>query len=224
MNTVNEITEIPLTRQFTSATIPISNHEHKMNSPSHMSLALAVLGRKSRASLNGAIIWGSLTPDLPMYVLYAYEKIIGTPDKIIFNEKYYGELWQSVVSLGNSIPIFVIIALFAYIKGYRGLLFFALAALLHVALDFPLHREDTHMHFYPLSDYKFISPVSYYETQHYGHFWSPIELILIIVSTYIGLKALITRWGQLTFGVVMAGATLLQVTMIYYQWTQAGFE
>lgn len=195
-----------------------------MNTPSHMSLALAVLGRKSNAVYNSAIIWGSLAPDITMYALIAYEKIIGTPDDVIFNVKYFSDQWQSAISLTNSIPIFVIIALFAYIKGYRGLLLFCLAALLHIALDYPLHREDTRMHFYPLSEYKFISPVSYYDSHHYGHFWSPVELLIIIVSTFIGIKALVTNWGKIIFGIVMAGATMVQCTLIYYQWMHGGFE
>ena len=199
-----------------------------MNTPSHMSLALAVLGRKplsdNPSNVNAAIIWGALFPDLTMFALFLYERLRGTPVDVIFDEKYFGDLWQIVVSLSNSIPIFAAIAIFAYFKGYRGAMFFALAALLHCIFDLPLHREDAHMHFYPLTEFKYISPVSYYETRHYGQFWSPIELILIAVSTFIGIKALVTRWGKISFALVMAGAAAIQIVMIYFQWVHGGMN
>ena len=47
------------------------------------------------------------------------------------------------------------------------------AALVHLALDFPLHNNDSRAHFWPLTNWKFISPVSYWDPKYYGHIVGP---------------------------------------------------
>lgn len=64
----------------------------------------------------------------------------------------------------------------------------AASMLLHVAVDLPLHGEDAHRHFYPLSDWRFVSPVSYWDPARYGRIVAPFELLLVAI-----LSALIYR-------------------------------
>lgn len=73
------------------------------------------------------------------------------------------------------------------------LLVFALSGLLHLAGDLPLHAEDAHRHLWPLSDWRFISPVSYWDPAHYGRIAAPIEalfaagLIVLLWRRFAGL-------------------------------------
>ena len=43
------------------------------------------------------------------------------------------------------------------------------AALVHLTLDFPLHNDDARAHFWPLTNWKFTSPVSY---------WDPLTMVI----------------------------------------------
>jgi hypothetical protein len=58
------------------------------------------------------------------------------------------------------------------------LIFFSLAALTHIAGDFPVHVKDAHRHFWPLSDWKFVSPVSYWNPEFHGNIFSIFEMLL----------------------------------------------
>ena len=189
-----------------------------------MSLALAVFGRKAKPQYNAAIIWGALVPDLSMAVLFAYELLRGYTPRQVFSEFYFAPLWQNTVSFFHSIPLYALLVLIGYITKRRGLVLFSFAALLHIAFDFPLHREDAHMHFWPLSDWKYISPVSYWDHRHYGGYWAPVELLIIVISTFIGMRVLFTKWGKIMFAVVMTVMAILQAVMLYNMMMGRGFD
>jgi hypothetical protein len=52
------------------------------------------------------------------------------------------------------------------------------SALLHSIIDFLCHRDDAHMHFWPLTEWRFRSPVSYWDGNYYGHQFSLFEAAL----------------------------------------------
>ncbi|MDQ6971679.1 MAG: hypothetical protein Q9M30_03440 [Mariprofundaceae bacterium] len=53
---------------------------------------------------------------------------------------------------------------------------------LHSCFDFPLHHNDAHHHFYPLSMWQFHSPVSYWDPAHYGGIAGPVELMVVLAG------------------------------------------
>jgi len=65
------------------------------------------------------------------------------------------------------------------------LLVFALAAILHVLTDLPLHHDDGHPHFWPLTNWIFRSPVSYWDPAHHGNVWSAFEFLLALTLIVI---------------------------------------
>ena len=67
-------------------------------------------------------------------------------------------------------------------------MFLALAALTHLAADLPVHVDDAHRHLWPLSDWKFISPVSYWDPGHHGTAFSIFEALLGVVLCVILLR------------------------------------
>jgi len=61
------------------------------------------------------------------------------------------------------------------------MVFFA-SMLMHSLFDFPLHHNDAHRHFWPLSDFRFASPVSYWDPAYYGQWMAPLELIVVLAG------------------------------------------
>ncbi len=173
-----------------------------MNTPSHVAIAVAVLGNHKRPKDTAWIIWGALLPDIPMYLLFAFDILRGVSAREIFNERYFQDYWQMPMNVVNSIPLYLLLLLLAYRLNWRGVKYLCLAALLHIACDLPVHREDAHAHFWPLTDWKFISPVSYYDPRHYGNIFAPFEMLIVLISTYFGAKVFIHRWSRYAFVVI----------------------
>ena len=148
-----------------------------------------------------ALALGALLPDASLFVMWGQAKLAGVPESVIWTELYYSDFWQTVGAMTNSAPLFVLLA--ALGRGAGGRLAGArpedaradagaskprlvpsialavgVAALLHVATDLPLHHDDGHPHFWPLSDWIYASPVSYWDPAHHGTAWSLIEAAL----------------------------------------------
>jgi hypothetical protein len=47
-----------------------------------------------------------------------------------------------------------------------------------MALDFPVHVDDAHRHFFPLSNFRFRSAVSYWDPNHYGAIAATCEAVM----------------------------------------------
>ena len=78
---------------------------------------------------------------------------------------------------------------------------FAGAGFLHLTLDFPLHHDDGRSHFWPVSDWIFESPVSYWDPNTHGGIFSVFEIALCI--------ALLTLLWRRFSGNFARSATLL---------------
>jgi len=59
-----------------------------------------------------------------------------------------------------------------------------ISMILHSLGDLPVHNDDAHRHFFPFSNYRFISPLSYWDRKHYGSIVSLVEMFLVLLSTY----------------------------------------
>ena len=53
---------------------------------------------------------------------------------------------------------------------------------LHSVGDFLLHHDDAHRHFFPFSEWRFQSPVSYWDPRYYGDVVSPIESLVVLLG------------------------------------------
>lgn len=114
---------------------------------------------------------------------------------------------QTGIALFNSIPIFAVLLLIGLWQRHRrwGVLLcvFALAALLHIALDAPVHGHDAYRHLWPISDWRFYSPVSYWEVDLHARWMSLMEAILVIGSAVILWRRFHTLWVKITLGVLV---------------------
>ena len=61
-------------------------------------------------------------------------------------------------------------------SSYSVLFWIFCASLLHTIIDIPLHSTDGPLLFFPLDwNYRFASPISYWDPNYYGHIWSFFE-------------------------------------------------
>ncbi len=187
-----------------------------MMTQTHALFAGALLARANRPALNIAVLTGSLVPDAALYILFAIARFQGISDRVIFRDLYWSPTWQTAMSPGNSFILYALLAMLAYAMMRPGgrlvwtgalIMGFAVAALLHVATDFPLHVDDAHSHFWPISEWKFVSMISYWDQRHHANWVQPLEFLLAIIC----LVALLIRFRSFW---VRAVLTLLLVAYI----------
>lgn len=194
-----------------------------MNSQTHLLVAAALFCRPAAPKINTAALLGAFVPDAAIYGLWIWSKFNGVPERKVWNELYWQQPWQTYTASGNSVFLYLIILMLgltvfrpsqslaaglassgtvssdrsARIAALSPVAIFALAALTHLAGDFPVHVEDAHAHFWPFSDWRFTSPVSYWNPDHYGGYFSAFEAILGIVLAVILFRRFRSWWVRL---------------------------
>lgn len=123
-----------------------------MNTPAHVIFSLALLGRNNAWHYALAITLGALLPDIAMMVFYASHRIAGTIESAIWSHHYFEPAWQRLFDLTNSIPLIGVGLGLTYWRGKKWLALMFASMLTHCLLDLPVHHDDGHRHFYPLSD------------------------------------------------------------------------
>jgi len=143
---------------------------------------LLILSGSDDRKLTPFIVIGAVLPDVGMFIFYLWQLTLGTGESTIWSVEYHRAGWQAIFDLSHSIPL----ALFGMLIGWKTnrpwLLVFFISILLHTLGDLPLHQEDAHRHFFPLSDWRFFSPVSYWNPDYYGNWVSLLECLAVIAS------------------------------------------
>lgn len=154
-----------------------------MNTPAHLVFAAAAFGSPDNPKRTWAAILGGLAPDFSLYAMTAWAIFIsGHSPQYVFDTLYFSDPWQAVFSVDNSFFVWgVILALGVWLR--TPLIWaFAAGALLHIGFDFPLHHDDGRAHFWPISDWVFESPVSYWDPNAFGNIVGPIEAALVVAA------------------------------------------
>ena len=178
-----------------------------MNSPTHTLLALALLSKKGDKRRNWAVVLGSIIPDAAIYLWAPYQRFVnGVSGEQMWRELYFAPPMQNLIAYFNSVPIYGALAVLGYVMRAKTwgklMLFFALAALIHMATDLPVHNHDAYRHFWPFSDWRFISPLSYYERDHHAGWVSLIEAGLAIISIIVLWRRFPKLWVKVTLGLL----------------------
>lgn len=189
-----------------------------MQSPTHTLMALAALSKKDGGQRNWAVFWGSVIPDAFIYIGWLWLTFIkGEPQSRIWNEIYFDAPMQFAASLFNSIPLFIALAILGWFKRAKTwgklIFFFALAGLIHIAFDLPVHNDDAYAYFRPFTDWRFISPLSYWDGDHHAGIISLIESAIALISIFILWRRFPQTWGR----VVLLVLTMFYVAILLFR-------
>lgn len=189
-----------------------------MNTPAHLLLGAAVMGRGGGARVTWAALAGALLPDMSLYLLAGVSfYILNIPPSTVFNDLYFSDTWQTIFAIDNS--FFIWGALFGVALWRRSDWVIALtgAALLHLVFDLPLHHDDGRAHFWPLTGWIFESPLSYWD-RGYGAAWiAPIEAaIAVICAAVLMRRRLGIALNVLTLGLVIAELMVVRNWLFFF--------
>lgn len=193
-----------------------------MMTQTHFLVAAALFCRPERpARQNATVLAGAFAPDAAIYTLYVWSKIVGIPERQLWSVVYFSEPMTTYTAIANSAPLYIAITIvgIAMLRpasaelagphaddtpagfarfiapGYTNMaLLFGLAALTHLAGDLPLHADDAHPHFWPLTDWRFFSPVSYWDPDYYGGLASIAEAIFGIALSVVLFRRFKSLW------------------------------
>lgn len=177
-----------------------------MMSSTHSLLAMALLSKRGDRKRNWVVFAGSVLPDAAIYFWAPYQQWVnGVSGEEMWRELYFADPMQSLIAYFNSIPIYAALAALGYVMRAKTwgklILFFALAALVHIATDLPVHNHDAYRHFWPFSDWRFISPFSYYEQDHHAGWVSLLESALALISIAVLWRRFPKLWIKFVLGV-----------------------
>jgi len=208
-----------------------------VTTPAHAALSLIVLGRSERNALPVAL--GAVAPDAPMLVFYLWERLVrGVSEGRIWSERYFDPGWQVVFDIPSSIPLLALaLCILLVLLGRRSTgrfpaagvaatprparltaaTLFVASMILHALGDLPLHREDAHRHFFPVSDWRFTSPVSYWDPDHYGGYAAVGEVVLVLAVSVFLFRTYRGRGRWIVAGV--AGVYALFIAFAVLMWS-----
>jgi hypothetical protein len=166
---------------------------------------LLILGRDQDSKKTAFIVVGAILPDAAMFVFYLWQLTLGTAESSIWSIEYHRPGWQAIFDLSHSIPLALLGMLIGWKTNRPWLLVFFSSILLHALGDLPLHQEDAHRHFFPLSEWRFFSPVSYWNPAYYGDWVGMLEFLAVFGAViYLYLKQ-----PRLKFWIAGIGSTYL---------------
>lgn len=191
-----------------------------MNTPTHLILNAVLiekwLGQEGPTSRWLPISVGALIPDLPMVVFYLYQRLArGQSEKRIWSELYFEPNWQVFFDVFNSFPLTALAAWIAWKFERTGWLLVFASMALHSLFDFPVHREDAHAHFFPLTNWHFMSPVSYWDPEHFGFTLALAEIgVVLLGGVWLMRRSAAWMW----VAAATMGATILFVGFVWITW------
>ncbi|MEM8734514.1 MAG: DUF4184 family protein [Planctomycetota bacterium] len=154
-----------------------------MNTTAHVAASLFLGKSKEESASPTALITGAIVPDAPMFVFFGIVTAAGHSGKEIWGELYFREGWQLFFDIFNSAPLFALLWAIGQWRNWPWLTWMSISALLHIACDLPLHHDDSHRHFLPFSQFRFASPVSYWDPKHWGIPVAILEATLTIAGS-----------------------------------------
>jgi membrane-bound metal-dependent hydrolase YbcI (DUF457 family) len=160
---------------------------------------LARYGFQASSAATTASMVGAVLPDLPAYVATAYywNRRSSMPRKELLDAIYItgpfgrtGVLLHSVVLVGLLLGLYWLLKLWKWDRG-KILLWFLVGWAGHTLVDFLTHSDDARPLFWPISEWRWESPISYYDPLHYGREFFLAErgaiflIILLLLSRWI---------------------------------------
>lgn len=177
-----------------------------MQTQSHLIMTAALrypLRRQSIPISNWGLLLGAILPDIPFTLLtIAYEiyyRVAGIPfstptimEHLHFDLFFNDPVWIVSHNTPHSLVVngvLLIIGYWLYRRNGRTFLFWLAAAmLLHTGIDIFTHSSDGPLFLFPLNwTYRFVSPISYWETGFFTLFEYLFDALLLV---FLGRKYL----------------------------------
>ena len=175
-----------------------------MNTPVHLIIGAAAFGKPGARIVTWAALAGSLLPDMSLFLMAGVSLfLLDIPAREVFGELYFSDAWQQVFAIDNSIVLWGIACGLAIWRKIPWLIALCSAVLLHLVADFLLHNSDARMQLWPLTDWKFFSPVSYWESARGGNIVGVVELIATAVLGVYLLRVLRDLWLRIAIGTLV---------------------
>jgi hypothetical protein len=182
-----------------------------MQTPAHLIFGMTAFGKAHQPAVTVAAFVGALIPDLSLYLMAGTHLfILGTPPDVVFGELYFSRDWHNIFRIDNSFVLWGIAFGIAFMLRNTVAMALCGAALLHLVLDFPLHHDDGRAHFWPISDWIFASPVSYWDMQHHAGWVIPAELVAAVACCVLFWRRHVDRRMR-AFVLVLGAAQLVPV-------------
>ncbi len=166
-------------------------------------MGVAAFGKPEVRNTTLAALAGGFAPDFSLYAMAMVSMwVLGIEPNVVFGQLYYSDAWQQVFAIDNSFVFWgagLCVALWAGSKVWTA---FAGAGLLHLIFDFPLHTHDARMHFWPITDWKFISPFSYWDGRAHADTIGIFVLALVVVLGLVVFRRY-KSWGVRLFASLM---------------------
>ena len=174
-----------------------------MNTPAHLAFGLAAFGKPGQAGVTLAALVGAFLPDASLYAMAGWQiRVLGTPPETVFRELYYSDAWQAVFDVDNSFVVWGAVLALGIALKRAWIAALAGAALLHLALDLPLHHDDARRHFWPLTDWVFVSPVSYWDPARHGRIVGALEVGAVLACTVYVWRRFQEAWVRIVAAVL----------------------
>jgi hypothetical protein len=185
-----------------------------MTTHAHAILNIALLSKRDKPFLHRYACIGAVLPDLPLFIFFLIEGIIRkTPGDELWGTRYFTEAWQNFFDIFNSVPLtLILLGIAYYLLNSERITVFAWSLLIHCVFDFLTHHDDGHHHFYPLSDFAFKSPISYWDDAHHANIFAPIERVVILAASiylFPRLKTRLARWCLVIVNILFVASYLL---------------
>lgn len=171
-------------------------------------MAAALFAKPEQRKVTTAALLGGLIPDFSLYFMFFWHQfVLETPTNIIFRDIYFTDYWQQIFAIDNSFIIWAVLLGGALWLKNKWMIALAGAAFIHLICDFPLHVDDARAHFWPVTMWKFESPISYWDSNHHGNIVSVLEILLVCVM----LGVLWQRFETLIPRIIIALAALVTI-------------
>lgn len=198
-----------------------------MMTQTHLLAGAAAFAKPGDGLRNGAVVVGSILPDAAIFALFAWSKLADVPEREVWDVLYFADEFQAWVAAGNAVFLWLALLIAGFLllrvpSVFRvGLFVFfvAAAALLHVGLDLPVHHDDAHRHFWPISDWRFRSPVSYWDPAHHGRTFMWIEAVFGILLAVVLFRRFRTLWVRVLLALLVIAYVAVPA---YFTWQLGG--
>ncbi len=166
-----------------------------------------------------AFVIGALLPDIPVYIFFLVcGVLLGYGHEQLWDDMYFNSAWSIAFTLSHSLLLWPLLYVVARYKKWFLVQWVAISAIFHIVVDFCVHTADAYMHFWPLSHWRFISPISYWDSASYGHYVGSFDAgVVLLLLIWLGTQYRNSRFRFVIYSIIIL-ATIrfgLEVSHLY---------